>query len=284
MNNVSKTLFISVIVNIFIAILKILGGIFGYSKTLLADGIHSLSDLGTDILGIIGGKMSSKPADEEHPYGHEILENVVSLIMGIIIVFIGIMLFKNSFDKKEEIPSLICLVITFVSILFKYLCSSYIMKKGIKFNSPILVSNAKESRMDVLSSVFVFIVIIFSQFSDKFSFLKYIDIFGCLVISMIIVFVGVKIIYKETNDLIGKKEYDDVLEEDIKNIVNDEKSIVTNSSFVRFGNKYLLIIKLNLCGNLSLKDAVKIKKEKELLLKEKFNNILLIIDIDVKEE
>ena len=85
MNKITKVLLVSSITNIFLSIIKIIFGFIGKCSSLIADGIHSLSDLSTDVIAIIGNKMSLKPADKEHPFGHGKTEYITSMIIGLII-------------------------------------------------------------------------------------------------------------------------------------------------------------------------------------------------------
>lgn len=100
MSKITTTLLKSLIVNIVLVIVKFIVGIIGKSSALVADGIHSLSDLATDLVAIIGSKLSNKPADDEHPYGHGRIEYVTSIIIGIVILILGLTLVFNSKKNK----------------------------------------------------------------------------------------------------------------------------------------------------------------------------------------
>ena len=120
MNKSSKTLLISVLGNISSILLKLIGGIIGKSKTLLADSIHSCSDLGTDFFLIIGTFFSNKPADEDHPYGHGKIENIFSLAIGFIIIFVGIIVLKNTLLTDSMKPQIWVCIISMITIIIKY--------------------------------------------------------------------------------------------------------------------------------------------------------------------
>ena len=96
MNSVGRVMIKSFFINLFLSIIKLIVGIIYKSYSLIADGVHSFSDLITDIIAIIGSKLSNKPADEKHPYGHGKLEYVTSLIIGLIICsFINHRIYKK---------------------------------------------------------------------------------------------------------------------------------------------------------------------------------------------
>ena len=98
----TKVLMISALVNFCLIILKIVGGLAGSSQTLLSDGFHSMSDLVGDFVAIVGAKVSQKPADKEHPFGHGKLENLISMVIGALIVFVGITLLRSTFGKENR--------------------------------------------------------------------------------------------------------------------------------------------------------------------------------------
>ena len=81
----SKILLKSLIVNLFLTIVKFIGSVLGNSKTLISDAVHSFSDMSTDIIGLIGDKLSSKKPDKEHPYGHERIESITALFLSFIL-------------------------------------------------------------------------------------------------------------------------------------------------------------------------------------------------------
>ena len=90
---------VGIIVNIILCTIKIVAGIISGSVSILADGINNLSDAGTSVVTMIGFKLSSAPADEKHPFGHERIEYISAMIVSIIIIIIGFSLFKTSIEK-----------------------------------------------------------------------------------------------------------------------------------------------------------------------------------------
>ena len=117
MEKVSKIMFVSVFTNLILAIIKMIFGFIGKSSALLADGIHSLSDLITDFFAIIGSKLSEKPADSKHPYGHGKLEYLTSIVISIVVLTLGITLITNSFQKEIVIPDIIVIAVSIFTII-----------------------------------------------------------------------------------------------------------------------------------------------------------------------
>lgn len=125
----SKELLVSLITNLSLGIIKVIGGFFTNSKTLISDGIHCLSDMCTDIIGIIGTKLAKKKPDKEHPFGHGKIEYVASMLMSVFIVLLGITCVINSFKTTNNDTNAIALIILFFCILVKLILSNYLLKK-----------------------------------------------------------------------------------------------------------------------------------------------------------
>ena len=141
MNITFKTLLISLIVNFILIVLKISIGLIGSSRALIADGLHSFTDLVTDLVGIIGHQISKRPADKEHPYGHGKIEYITAMLIGCVIFALGFVLLINLFYAKNSVPSDIALICIIVTIIIKYLLSLYIIKRGQKYDNSILIAS-----------------------------------------------------------------------------------------------------------------------------------------------
>src|SRR5574344_2082649 len=150
MNNI-RVMLRSVLVNTILVATKLIVGVFGHSMALLADGVHSLSDLATDIVAIVSSKLALKPADREHPYGHGMIEYVCCIFISIIVIVLGVKLVYSAFTEQILIPSIIVIYATIISIVLKYVLSSYILRKGEEYNSSLLITSGQESRTDVYS-------------------------------------------------------------------------------------------------------------------------------------
>ncbi|MDD2519141.1 MAG: cation diffusion facilitator family transporter, partial [Bacilli bacterium] len=164
MNKSSKVMITSLLTNAFLVVIKIIFGLIGKSGALIVDAVHSLSDLATDLFSIVGIKLSSKPADKKHPYGHGRLEYLTSIGIGLIIGIVGIYIIYNSVNRKVVIPKTFILYILFFDIIVKLILSRYIIRKGKEYKNNILISSGHESKMDVLSTGIVILSTILVQF------------------------------------------------------------------------------------------------------------------------
>ena len=217
MNKVTTVLLKSFIVNTVLVFIKFIIGFIGKSNALLADGVHSLSDLATDVVAMVGSKLSDKPADKEHPYGHGRLEYVTSIIIGIVILVLGLVLVFNS--GSNEMPSIIVVYASIVTIVVKFFIAKYLCVMGGKMNNQILISSGKESSMDVISSIVVLISSLLIQFSDKISIFKYTDMISTILIGLFIIKTGISILRLNINLILGEVEADENYLSDVKNII-----------------------------------------------------------------
>ena len=271
---ITKVLLVSSITNIFLSIIKILFGFIGKCNALIADGIHSLSDLSTDFVAIFGNHLSLKPADKKHPFGHGKTEYITSVIIGIVIILLGLSLIYNIFNKEIIIPNLLMILVSLFTIISKYILSSYIYKKGIEYSNNILIASGKESKADVYSSIFVLISIVLMQFSNELSILKYADMLSTVIISLFIIKTGFNILKDNIGILLEEQILDKEYINNIKNIITSFNEIVEVKDLyiLRYGPYYKLVSNV-IMKDLSLTDAHKIIDEIEKKLKEKDDKI-----------
>lgn len=261
MNKITKTLIISSITNIILSLFKVIFGFFGKCNSLIADGVHSLSDLLTDFIAIVGNKMSMKPADDKHPFGHGKIEYLTSLIIGIIIIILGFSLIYNAFNKEIVIPNLTILIVSVVTIISKYIVSNYIYRKGKKYNNAILLASSKESKMDVLTSIFVLISIILMQFSKTLEMIKYTDIITTIIIAIFIIRTGYLVIKENISTILDEQVQDENYLNSINNLILQLKEIdkIESLYVLKYGHYYKLI------GNIIMEEGITLNKAHEVI-------------------
>lgn len=149
------------IVNAILLVFKFMAGMLGHSAAMLADAVHSLSDFVTDVIVILFVRISSKPQDKEHEYGHGKYETLATAIIGVLLLFVGFGIFWNGASsicafvggERLEPPGMVALVAALVSVLMKEALYRYTVVKGKSLNSQAVVANAWHHRSDALSSV-----------------------------------------------------------------------------------------------------------------------------------
>ena len=277
MNYITRVMFVSVITNIFLAIIKIIFGIIGKSGALIADGIHSFSDLVTDFFAIIGGILARKPADKEHPCGHGNLEYLTSMLIGILILSLGFTIISKTMHKEIIIPSIMVVIISFITIIAKWLLASFVSNKGKLYRNPILIASGKESKTDIYSSIVVLLSGILMQFSNKLTFLKYADTVASVIVGIFIIKVGFNVLKENISSILGESAEDEVIV-NIKKIILENDSIIDIGNFIliKHGSYYRLTLEVTMDGNLTLNEAHNIIDNIENKIKENNSKISYI--------
>ena len=257
MEKVTKVLVKSLIVNILLTLTKFVFGIIYKSKVLVADGIHSLSDLATDVVSIYGSKLSLKPADNEHPYGHGKIEYLTSIVIGAVILALALSLLGNSLNAKNTIASNMVLYVTIFTILAKYLISRYILSKGVKYKSNLLIASGKESRSDVISSAIVIVTYFLSKLSSYSKIFLYSDTIGTFIIGLIILKTAYRILKENIVSILGESEQDEEYLDKIREIILENSEVVNieELNIIKYGHYYQANITINMDSDVTLEDA-----------------------------
>ncbi len=159
-SSATRTTWVSVCVNVGLASLQILIGVWSRSQALVADGIHSLSDLVSDFIVLFAGEHSHQAADEDHPYGHQRFETAASLALGILLFVVGLSMLWSALGRLQD-PGLIprvhgtALWIAAVALVAKEALFRYMLAVAKKLKSSLLVANAWHARSDAASSLVV---------------------------------------------------------------------------------------------------------------------------------
>lgn len=260
MKHITKIIRISIFTNFFLAIIKFVFGLLGKSSALVADGIHSFSDLSTDLVAFFGNRFASKPADEKHPFGHGKLEYLTSLIIGIVVVLVGLSLIWNLSNSDINVPSFYVVIVSMITIFIKYLLSHYLIKYGKKYDNTILIASGKESSADVVSSVVVLIAGICMQFCHIFSILKYTDMVASIIVGIFIVHTGFDLVKDNISVIIGEQITDEEALLKLKEVILSDPLVQGIDSLVvlKFGYFCSITCEVVMDGKLSLLDSHKV--------------------------
>jgi cation diffusion facilitator family transporter len=156
----SRCTWVSVGVNLVLTCVQIAAGLFSKSQGLIADGIHSLSDLVADFVVLVANHHSQKDADEEHPYGHQRFETAASLVLGLLLLAVGISMLLSAVDKVQHPETLqqvhvLALYVAAGALVGKELLFRYMLAVAKQVKSSMLVANAWHARSDAASSLVV---------------------------------------------------------------------------------------------------------------------------------
>ncbi len=187
--------------NLFLAIIKVLFGWLGRSHALIADGIHSLSDLLTDALVLLASHFGSRKADIDHPYGHQRIETAATLFLALLLILAGLGIAFDAavhlFEHAKQMPKFYVLIIAVISILANEGLYHYTLSAGKKIQSNLLIANAWHHRSDALSSIVVLIGIIGALVGYY-----YLDSVAAIIVGFMIVKMGGSLGWSSVRELV----------------------------------------------------------------------------------
>ncbi|MBU0520331.1 cation diffusion facilitator family transporter [bacterium] len=175
------------LINVGLSGLKFVVGIIGSSQAVVADAVHSLSDLSTDFAIIFGVRFWSAPPDEKHPYGHGRIETLVTLGIGIILASVAVGIGQNALFTIRGVhiqqPGWIAITGPLISIIVKEMLFRWTRKVGRQAKSPAVIANAWHHRSDALSSVPVLLAVLAAEISPELAFIDHV---GAFIVSLFI--------------------------------------------------------------------------------------------------
>lgn len=259
--------YISLVTYIILSILKFVVGTTYNSSALKADSLNNLTDIFVSVAVLIGLKISIKPADKNHPYGHMKTENITTLIVSFIIMFVGIEVISSNIPKLLQgdysEPSTLTIWVSFISGIIMILVYLFNWKLAIKTKSTSLKSAAKDNLSDALVSIGTGIGLIFTQFG-----LPIIDIILAVILGFIIVYTGFTI-FKESIFTLSDGFHEKDLNKYIEEIENIEGVLDVPSIKGRYhGNSVFLDVTIIVDKDLTLDEAHDICDLVEQQLKE----------------
>lgn len=220
---------VGIIINLFLALFKFFAGFLSNSISIMADAFNNLSDAGTSVITLISFKVSSKPADKEHPFGHARMEYITSMVVSFIIMLVGAELLINSGktllgispDNGITVITPVTIIILTVSIIGKLLLGLFYRKVGRKIDSTVIIAAATDSFSDSLSTLAVLVSSIIIKLTNFFI----IDAIVGIAVSIPIIIAGLKILNETKNVLLGEGPIHETVE-DIQKIITDFPDII----------------------------------------------------------
>jgi cation diffusion facilitator family transporter len=187
-----RVTWVGAVVNVILVVAKILAGLAASSQALIADGVHSLSDLFSDFVVLIGLKLGRRGEDENHPFGHARIETISSMIVGATLFVVGLGIAYNAvtsiYEHRESTPGILAIVVAFGSIVLKEAMYWYTVKVGKKIKSLALIGNAWHHRTDAFTSVAVLVGVTAAYIKPAWYLA---DAYAALVVTIFILKVGV---------------------------------------------------------------------------------------------
>ena len=199
---ITRVTLVGALVNLLLSIAKIFGGIVAHSQALIADGIHSLSDLFSDALVVLASRHANRAADADHPYGHGRIETAVTVALGAVLILVAIgiawdavgRLFK---PEALQTPQALALWVALASVLSKEALYHYTLRVGRKVRSNLVRANAWHHRTDAISSLVVIVGV-----GGAMAGLPYLDAVAAVIVAVMIAKVGWDLGWRSVRELV----------------------------------------------------------------------------------
>ena len=200
--NIRRVVLVGAAVDLILAVGKIGGGVAAHSQSLVADGVHSLSDLVTDVLVLVAAKFAQGKPDAGHPYGHERIETVATVALGIVLILIAAGIAFDSFSRlfnpvSLQTPAWWAMAVAAVSVVFKEGLYHYTVGAARRYRSKLLEANAWHARSDAASSLVVIVGV-----GGTLLGLVYLDAIAAVVVSWMIGRIGYRLARQGVEELI----------------------------------------------------------------------------------
>ena len=262
MKTETKVLIYSMLNNLIISTFKIIGGFSLGLSSLFADGLHTFCDFITDIICMIGTKISKHKPTKLHPFGFGKIEYLNNLFIGAILFRLGIFIIINGLKHDVIVPPLSLLILLLSAILLKILAIFIMHKVGQKINSQVLITSVEESKMDLISSLVVALITVVLQFTDEYPWLKYADLIGSIFIGLIVMKTALSIIVDNSLSLIGEVETNKVIIKKVEDFVSEFKGVEEQEvTLIKSGSYYQLHLVLELDHTLTLRQVTNLENK-----------------------
>ena len=266
----------AIVINIVLALLKIISGNIFRSVSLISDGLNSLSDLITNILVIIGLKVGENPEDEEHPFGHGKIESVFSVIIGTFIMITAFDIIKENImglfqTKGEVISSPMPVIITVIVIVIKIFQLLFMKNKTKDYRGVLINSLLEDYKADIVISISVLMGILLSRINPVF------DVFVGVSVAIYIMYSGYNLI--KDNALILLDSQDEELLENVRKDLSEFDEIENAHDFrmTTSGKNIYLFIDVRMNKSITIDEAHEITNKISKFIKHKYKNIKRVL-------
>lgn len=274
MRAASRVTIIGMILDAILGVIKVIAGALFHSQALVVDGIHSFTDVASDLVVLGVMKVSRQEPDEDHPYGHQRIETFGTLVLGSILIAVGAALaWENTLrlieGEVDTVPGWPVLVAAAVSVASKEWIFRYTRHVGLRIRSDLIIANAWHSRTDAFSSVVVLV-----STAGAMLGMVWLDVFAAVVIAGIIIHIGWKFTWDSVKELVDTGlSHEDT--EMLKNIARDTNGVrnVHELRSRRMGHDILLDIHLVVRPEISVSEGHQIGMQVVSGMRDALDNI-----------
>jgi cation diffusion facilitator family transporter len=280
-----RVTWVGLAVNVMLIGVKFWGGIVGRSQALIADAVHSISDLFGDVVVLLGLRWGRKEADEDHPYGHGRIETIAALVVGFILLLVGLGIAYESvssiYSHRVSRPTLLAIFVAAFSIVVKEGMYWYTVIVGRRIHSTAVIANAWHHRSDALSSVAVLLGVAAAHINPNWHLA---DSFAALIVSFFILKVSASITwsaFKELADTVSSQEVTREIQRKAMSVagVLDAHDIIARQS----GPHLLVEMHIVVNRNMTVEQGHAIVEQVERLLigdMKSINKVIIHVDPD----
>ena len=264
-------------VNMVLFLFKLVAGFVGRSGAMIADAVHSASDFVTDVVVLAFVRISAKPRDDDHKWGHGKYETLASLLIGVALFAVGVDILMDSADKIKAVangevlprPGAIALIAAAVSVVVKEALYQWTLRKGKKLDSPSVVANAWHHRSDALSSVGALVGIGLAYFLGEEW--RIADPIAAIVVAALIIKVAIDLCRTALAELLEKSLPREV-EKEILSIISATPNVHKphNLRTRRIGSNIAIEVHVRVDGAMTVYDSHEISKDIERALRTRF--------------
>lgn len=278
--SVSKmVVLISIWSNALLAVGKIVTGWFGSSDAVFADGIHSGTDVFASIIALVIVKISNKPADEDHPYGHGKAEIMSSAIVGVLLILISFYLGYEGIAgliQPLELPSLLALYVAVFSFAMKQFLYRYSLKKALEYKSKAIEAIAIDHKADIAASFTAAIGVVLSHIGSALNIpvLLYSDKIASIIVAVLILKIAIELLTESINILLERNISGEVLN-DLNQLISQFQEVkrIDRIRAREHGHYIMVDVRISIDYDKTIKEGHDIAKEIKFTLMEKYTNI-----------
>jgi len=262
---------LSIILNIILFVIKYIAGIRSGSVAIIADAWHTLSDSFSSIVLLLGFKLSRKPADKEHPFGHGRAELLATIVVGIILAIVGFNFLHEAYKRlllqQAANFGIFALAITVASVIAKEIMARFAIKQGTKYSSPLLIADGWHHRSDAFSSLLILVGILLGKY------FWWIDGVLGIIMAALIFYTTYDVLKTPFSKLIGEEASDEMLCSIIE-LIKSHISIPIHLHHLHlhhYGDHQEVTFHIKLDPNLKLAEAHAIADKIENLLRDEMS-------------
>lgn len=277
----NRIIIITMILNLFIACIKLVFGIIFSFSTLLADAIQSFMDFITDVTSIITNKIGKRRANHNYPFGYGQAYSLSNIFTGFLLFIIGLIILLQLFIfDSHYVPNIKIFLVLFLILGLKSIVVYFLVHYGKRYQNQFMLEAANESRADLVSTIVVIVVSIVMLFDKYIPDFIDVDKIGSIGMFIYVFYVSIKMMIVNISSLLTHTEDNNEIKKEIEDIISAYKNVeLKEIELIKMYTYYHLIIKIKVIDSLTIKKFIILEKELKKSIKRK-NKDIKFIDIE----